>query len=88
MEPSFPLVTTPQNAAVITPSDTVNFQIGGVDRTIRRIWVGVGGGIKVLLDGGDTVVYANVPAGYWYCPPVRRVFATGGTTATTMIGEY
>jgi hypothetical protein len=69
----------------ITPSDTVLLPI-----SIRQLWVGVSGNVKVLAVGDSTpVVLPDVPAGTWVIfnnMPIAQVFATG-TTATGIVGS-
>lgn len=70
-----------RNASAITPNDSA-------DLTTRALalYVGVSGDVKLDTWGGETVTFANVPAGIL---PVRarRVYATG-TTASGIIGLY
>lgn len=76
----FPTVRDPAyRSFAITPSNTVD-----LPETVRRIWVGVAGNIKITMMDGDTITYTNVPVGYFEHFAVR-VFVTG-TTATGLIG--
>jgi hypothetical protein len=71
-------------AFAIVPNDTTP-----LPTPVKGIYTGTGGALKVLLTG-DTVpvVYTSVPAGVVLNICAQQVFATGGTTATGMIGHY
>lgn len=65
----------------ITPSDTDD-----LSRTIKAIYVGATGAIKVDTIAGDTLTFAAVPVGIF--PIVcTRVYSTG-TTASSLVGLY
>ena len=78
--PTFPQY--PAGAFAITPSDTVNLQ------NVAVVYVGGAGNIKVMTANGDTVVFNGVLAGTVLPVQVLRVYATGGTTATYLVGIY
>jgi len=70
------------NAAVISPSDTVN-----LPTVCKAIYVGVTGDVKVdLTQTGTAIVFKAVPVGIL---PVQamRVYSTG-TTATNLVALY
>jgi len=68
-------------AVEITPSDSSD-----VTQELRALSISVAGALKVTTAGGDTVTFANVPAGIF---PVRckRIWSTG-TAATGIVGIY
>ncbi len=71
------------NIAAVTPSDTVDLPNSGI------LYVGGAGDIKITAINGGTVVLLGVPAGTWIDRiRVKRVFATGGTTATSILVAY
>lgn len=70
------------HAVAITPADGTVFTT-----YFSRIWVGTAGSIAVSTHDNDAITYTNVPVGYWNCPALRKVKATG-TTASGLIGEY
>lgn len=70
------------NAAVVTPSDTVNLPVAA-----RALWVGGTGAVKVDTVGGQTVTFTAVPAGVRLPVQVKRVYAAG-TSATLMLALY
>lgn len=69
------------NAQVITPSDVTVFS------NPVKLYVGVGGNVKVQMLGGAEVTFTNVPSGTFLRIKVIKVFLTG-TTATTMLGLW
>jgi hypothetical protein len=64
----------------ITPHDT-----NPLTHVTRAIYVGGGGHLNVVMLGGTTVLFSNVPAGSLLPIRVRQVLATG-TTATLLDG--
>ena len=81
-------VIDPTNAAAspdyfaITPSDTVNF-----DRTVRGIYVGSGGDVVAVTEGGDAVTFVGAVTGSILPIMAVRVNSTS-TTATSLVGLY
>lgn len=73
------------NAAASIRSDTVD-----LDFVTDGIYVGVAGDLKVTMDGGQTVVFQNVPAGSVLPIRVSRIWLTGGvgTMATNVIALW
>jgi len=69
------------HAATVTPSDSADLA-----NTARALYVGTPGDVKVTTILGDTITFANVPAGVL---PVRakRVYATG-TTASDIVALW
>ena len=69
------------HAFAVTPSDAAD-----LDNWALALYVGTAGDVRVDTWGGETVTFANVPAGVL---PVRvkRVYATG-TTAAGIVGLY
>ncbi len=63
------------NAVEVTPSDTVDLQ-----PSARALWVGSAGDLVVIMagepDSSVTVVFTNVPAGFWMPIQVRRVLTS------------
>jgi len=76
-------------AAAVTPSNTVNIpSISGPDAAQPCVlYVGTGGNLKVITEGGDEVTFVNVQDGTFFPVNVLRVFATG-TTATNIIAIW
>ena len=64
----------------ITPHDT-----NLLTHVTRAIYVGGGGHLNVVMAGGTTLLFSNVPAGSLLPIRVRQVLATG-TTATLLDG--
>ena len=70
------------------------FSIGAGDDTneltyvVRGIWVGTAGDIKLTTIGGETITFVGAVAGSVVPVVAVKVFATGGTTASNMIGLY
>jgi hypothetical protein len=64
-------------AAAVTPNDSTQIRA-------RALYVGGAGNVSVVMAGGQTVTFANVPAGALLPIEVAVVRATG-TTATNII---
>ena len=74
-------VACAERAFAITPHDT-----NDLTYVVRQIYVGVGGSVKVVTSGGDTVTHKDVPQGsYLTGLRIKKVLATG-TAATDLIG--
>ena len=71
----------PEDAAAVTPSDTVDLPQFSV------IYVGGAGNVKVTTAQGTAVTFTGVNGGTVIPVRVRRVWATG-TTATTMTAVF
>jgi hypothetical protein len=70
-------ISIPNNAAAVTPSDTVNnYGLG--------LYVGGAGNVSIVTAGGDTVTLVNVQAGSIIPVEFSRVRATS-TTATNLV---
>lgn len=67
----------PNRAVAVTPSDTTEV-------FASAIYVGSGGNLSVITEGGDTVTFSNVPAGTTLVVRVVRIRATN-TTATNIV---
>jgi hypothetical protein len=67
----------PNRAVAVTPSDTTEV-------FASAIYVGSGGNVSVITEGGDTVTFSNVPAGTTLVIRVTRIRATS-TTATNIV---
>ena len=76
-------------AAAVTPSNTVNIPSISGPQAARPcvLYVGTGGNLKVITEGGDEVTFVNVQDGTFFPVNVLRVFATG-TTATNIIAIW
>lgn len=68
----------PRNAAVVTPSDTVDLPTG-----VGMLYIGGAGNVNVDTASGQTVLFNSVTAGSRLPVLVKRVRATS-TTATNM----
>ncbi len=79
--PGFHSTLFAPNLVAIVPNDSTDLAI-----TVRQIYVGTGGDVRVITDAGTTVTHRNVPAGCYIGPfNVARVTATG-TTASDLVG--
>src|SRR5262245_38187236 len=67
------------NWTPITPSDTVNLAT-----LADAIWVGGGGNLAVVSQGGQVTIFTAVPAGSWLPIRARRINATN-TTASNIL---
>lgn len=65
-------------AEEVTPSDSAP-----LSRPCRALYVGGAGDLVVVTAGGDTVTFADVPAGTVL--PVRVVKVLAATTATAVV---
>lgn len=76
-----PGLTSPAtDAFVITPADGSDLA-----RVTRGLWVGGGGDVSVVTQGGTTVTLKGAPAGSLI--PIRAVrVRSTGTTATDIVG--
>lgn len=81
MNPAAP-GTPPQNAALITKSDTVDLV-----NTSLGLWVGGAGAINVITAGGQTVLLSGVTAGTYIPLRITRLMSTS-TTATLVVALY
>lgn len=70
-----------QAAVSITPNDST------VINTVRGIYVGVTGDVKVDMSDGSTVTFVGLSSGGIHPIAARKVYATG-TTATGIVGVY
>ncbi|CAB4134638.1 hypothetical protein UFOVP274_13 [uncultured Caudovirales phage] len=77
--PTFPMY--PGGAAVVTPSDTVNFNTPSI------VYVGGAGNVQVTTAQGDQVTFSGLQAGQVIPVQVLRVWSAS-TTATNMIRIY
>lgn len=80
-----------QRAALVTPSDTANIPYVGGD-TYTNPWpcvlyIGTGGNLRVMTEGGDDVVFTNVLGGTTLPVNVVRVYATN-TTASNIVAMW
>ncbi len=73
-------VSPATNAELVSPSDSVNLPLG----VSRALYVGTGGDINVITDGGQTVLFSNVPDGSILPIRVSRV-KFSSTTASGII---
>lgn len=67
----------------ITPSDAANLA-----NNTRYVFVGGAGNLKVDTVGGETLMITGLTAGSVLPLRVKKVYATGGTTATNLVGLY
>lgn len=71
-----------ENAFPISANDVTEF-----DSVTRALYIGQAGHVAVVMKGGQTVTFSNVPAGSLLPIRVTRVLATG-TTAGLIIGLF
>lgn len=64
----------------ISPSDSTDL----VEVT-RAVYIGTGGAIAGIMQGGEEVTFISVPGGTLLPVRLRRIKATG-TTATALVG--
>ena len=69
----------PSKAAAVTPSDAT--EIFG-----HALYVGGAGNVVLFTEGGDTVTFANVPAGTTIVQRFTKVMAA--TTATSLVRQW
>ena len=76
-------------ASAVTPSNTVNIPnvTGSPTTQACVLYVGIGGSLKVLTEGGDEVTFVNVQDGTFFPVNVLRVFETG-TGASDIIAIW
>jgi len=73
------------HGALVTPSDTLTLQQQfSTHKRYSCVYVGVGGNVRVLTEGGDDVTFTNIPDGSFVPVHIKKVFATG-TTASSII---
>lgn len=73
----------PENAAVVTPSDTVD-----LSHTTTGIWVGTAGNVKVNMAGtGTAVIFLAVANGTWIPGAFSRIYATD-TSADDIVAMW
>lgn len=70
------------DAAAVTPSDS-----GQLSPVARALYIGAGGDVKVTMEGGTDITFAEVLGGTILPVKATKVFATG-TTATDIIALY
>ncbi|MGC8518471.1 MAG: spike base protein, RCAP_Rcc01079 family [Steroidobacteraceae bacterium] len=76
------LLSPALNALEVTPSNTAALPF-----LSKRLWVGGAGNVALLTAGGQSVIYAGVPAGTYLNVRTAQVMATN-TTATNIVAEY
>lgn len=78
-----------ERALEVTPNDSTNISLAGDVATNRGcvLYVGVGGSLKVMTAGGDTVTFKNFIGGSFLPVQVLRVYSTG-TTASEIIAMW
>lgn len=69
------------DAFLITPDDNADLA-----KVTRGLVIGTDGAVKVTTKRGTTLVLPTMPQGYIWPLRVKRVFSTGGTTATNLVG--
>jgi len=76
-------------ASSVTPSNTVNIPSISGNTTAQAcvLYIGTGGSLKVLTEGGDEVTFTNIQDGTFFPVNVLRVFSTG-TDATGIIAIW
>ena len=78
------------NAFLVSASDSTVFPqfptSAGVCVT-KALYVGTGGNVNVVMEGGQTVLHSNVPSGAILPIRVKQVLNTN-TTASTIVGWW
>jgi len=69
-----------ENAAVVSKSDDTPLAV-----TSRALWIGETGDLTVIMNGGQTVTFLDVPVG-WY--PIRVTHVKTATTASSIIAVW
>jgi len=68
-------------AAAVTPSDTADLSEGGIG-----LYCGVTGNVKITTLDDDTITMIGLAAGVWHPIQAKRVFATGTTATSILVG--
>lgn len=76
------LLSSASGAEAVTKSDSVGFSYAS-----KRLWVGTGGNVAVVMLNGTVVNYLNVPNGDYLYVRAQRVNSTN-TTASDIIAEH
>lgn len=80
----------PTGGFTVTPNDTVNIGNASTPRMPVNIgailYIGNAGNVTVTTEGGDTVTFLNVPAGFIL--PVKCIKVWTSTTATAIVALY
>ena len=74
------LSSPPNRNAAVTPNDSTDLP----DGIANALYVGGAGNVTLITKGGDTELWAGVPAGGYIITRVARVKSTG-TTATNIL---
>ena len=76
-------------AADVVPSDTENIpSISGPGNARPCVlYIGTGGDLKVLTEGGDELIFVNIQDGSFFPVNVTKVFSTD-TSATNIIAIW
>ena len=69
-----------EHGATVTPSDTTVFS------TPSTLYVGVSGDLNITTVGGETIVYSNVPVGFF--PVICTQVKATSTTATSICRNW
>lgn len=77
-----------KRAKAVTPSDTDNLVYAeGTDEREAVLYVGTGGDLKILTEGGDEVTLPNVQDGSFIPISIKRVYSTD-TTADDIVALW
>lgn len=68
------------------PGDPLESDTVDLPEVCREIYVGVGGDVKVSDTSGAAVTFKNVPAGSFLTGFFTRIWATGTTASSIVIG--
>ncbi len=73
------------DAYVVTPSDTTDLPNG----TCKAIYIGddAAADVEVMMQGGQTVVFANLASGVLHMIAAKRILS-GNTSATDILALY
>jgi hypothetical protein len=71
----------PTRALIVSPNNNLDLDVpSGVGAIL---WIGNGGNVSCITEGGDNVTFTNVPSGTILPVKVKRVFTA--TTATSLL---
>lgn len=76
------LVSPAKNGQAVTPNDVTE-----LTNVSRGIYVGIGGDLSVVMEGGQTITFPGVPGGSLL--PIRaNIVRSTGTTADSIVAVW